>query len=148
MGKGKGGSNTAPYQNELAGMFAGQQMMNMAARNPNAAQMFRPGSELGDAYKDMFGTNALPAQQRFEIPNLGISQLANERVFGGMPQLSLSAPMNAQTALGGLPQMESRRDRIAQQPMSQPVSQPAAQPARQGTKSFPQRTIPGQRGRL
>ncbi len=99
---GKGGGGSAPYQEELAGMFAGQNMMNMAARNPNAASMFRPGSKLGDSYKDLFGTSNLPAQQTFQLPNIGIAQQAMNSVYGvGNPQ-SLRLPNTSQNQAWGL----------------------------------------------
>ena len=99
---GKGGGGSAPYQEELAGMFAGQNMMNMAARNPNAASMFRPGSKLGDSYKDLFGTSNLPAEQTFQLPNLGIASEAMSRVYGTPPP-RFAAPQQQQWGLTRAP---------------------------------------------
>lgn len=79
---GKGGRGGAPYEKELAGMFAAQNMLNMAARNPNAATLFRPGSELGDSYGKLFGTHNLPAKQEFNLPDIGIASDAMRRVYG------------------------------------------------------------------
>ncbi len=99
---GKGGSGgSAPYQDELSGMFAAQNMMNLAARNPNAATLFRPGSKLGDSYKDLFGTNNLPAQQHFQIPDLGISTLAQDRVYGSNRPDRIAPPQQGGGKGGG-----------------------------------------------
>lgn len=81
MGKNNGGRE-APYEQELASMFAAQNMMNMASRNPNAATLFRPGTDLGDSYNKLFGTFKLPTQQKFTLPDIGIASDATRRVYG------------------------------------------------------------------
>lgn len=92
-GGGKDGGGSAPYQNELAGMYAGQNMLTMAQRNPYAAAMFRPGSELGDTYKKMFGTSALPANQPFRLDPIGSYSMAASRIYGGaQPELNQPNP--------------------------------------------------------
>lgn len=89
MGGGKGGGGSAPFQNELAGMYAGQNMLNMAQRNPYAASMFRPGSELGDAYSKMFGSSALPEYRPFKLDPIGSYSMAASRIYGGaQPELN------------------------------------------------------------
>lgn len=102
MGGGKGGGGTAPYQNELAEMFAGQNMLAMAQRNPYAASMFRPGSDLGNKYQDIFGTSALPEARPFRIDPLGAYSTAQSRVYGGaQPELNQPSAQPRGTQPGG-----------------------------------------------
>ncbi len=103
MGGGKGGGGgSAPYQNELAEMFAGQNMLAMAQRNPYAASMFRPGSDLGNKYQDIFGTSALPEARPFRIDPLGAYSTAQSRVYGGaQPELNQPMPQSRGTQPGG-----------------------------------------------
>lgn len=142
-GSGKGGGRSkAPYEDELAGMFAGQNMINMAARNPNAAAMFRPGSALGNSYKDMFGTSNLPAQQTFQLPSLGIAAEANQRVFGGRhPGFEL--PQQQDNRQFGFQQPVAQNNAIStpvQQVMPQQMGPPGMklQPVRTPARRFNQ----------
>ena len=102
MGGGKNGGGSAPYQNELAEMFAGQNMLAMAQRNPYAASMFRPGSDLGNKYQDIFGTSALPEARPFRIDPIGAYSTAQSRVYGGaQPELNQPMPQPRGTQPGG-----------------------------------------------
>lgn len=93
MGGGKGGGGSAPYQNELAQMFAGQNMLTLAQRNPYAASMFRPDSDLGKKYQEIFGTSALPAARPFRLDPIGAYSTAESRVYGGaQPELNMARP--------------------------------------------------------
>lgn len=105
MGGGKGGGGgEAPFQSELAGMYAGQNMINMAQRNPYAASLFRPGSELGDAYKKMFGTSSLPEYRPFRLDPIGSYSMAASRIYGGaQPELNMPSVQQERPSGGFLP---------------------------------------------
>ena len=103
MGGGKGGGGgQAPFQDELAGMYAGQNMLSMAQRNPYAAAMFRPGTKLGDSYKDLFGTSQLPEARPFKLDPIGAYSMAASRIYGGaQPELNNFTPQPTGVMPGG-----------------------------------------------
>lgn len=103
MGGGKGGGGgQAPYQDELAGMYAAQNMLSMAQRNPYAASMFRPGTKLGDSYQDLFGTSQLPEARPFKLDPIGAYSMAASRIYGGaQPELNGFSPQPTGVRGGG-----------------------------------------------